>query len=482
MPPVPFPRELAQAISDPNFKRDLQKVIEIGKNIWPEVDAAARKKGDKGHLYARIAERCHLALMGVKMAASTGGSGLTKPGPAGPPQNPPVMHGMMYCLGLVEKIVRTDFRAGDMARLAKLPALLKRIRHLLRVYYDFVVGGRQHSDLIFCDWDSMLLVALMLHQAGLCFQLEPLRLRAAMAASNGELEKFFLDDELDIGLFRQTAFVLERYVEADPESEDTDRMAAGDVEDAADDDLTAHVMSWLLGDVLVAFIMEDENTGSSDSRRWAGKAMTRLVEWSTSKTIRTTLGDALTDAMRPIYWTPSLLVRFSHAGGLGALFGDWTNSTCRNLCEDILNDMPEAVWDNQTPASLAVVTRELQTKVNSEGSVIAKTPIFINAFLNMYRRHSLAPFHAAARLENFDSPVIFYYLSHRIKQDSLPMLTLQDWLDLVTTYIDMPHSTERRYHWSNMTVSARWDCMELYGCSAEGCPEKRELRRLRERR
>ncbi|KAJ6587868.1 hypothetical protein B0H19DRAFT_195445 [Mycena capillaripes] len=362
---------------------------------------------------------------------------------------------------------------------------MKRIRHLLRVFYDFCVGQRQHPDLVFCDWEKMFDVGLTLHHIGLALQLEPPRLRAAMAAGGKELEKFLLDDELDVGDFRKAAIAIERRVAADVESEDADHMAAHEIEAEADNDLAAHVMSCFLGDIMVAFILNEKSESNADEKRWASKAMTRLVHWSTSATLRSTLGDPLTDAIRPIYWSTPVLIKFSQAGGLGSLFSDWVNSTCRDMCEELLDQLPDAVWENQTPASLLTVTRELQVKLNHDGKDFATTPIFVNACYNMYRLYSLAPFHKAARTQKHDTPVIFYYVAHHIKRDPTlynAMRTRADWGRLLADYVKMPHSVEQRYQWANRTISSRWDCLEFFGCCAEGCPEKQALEALRDRR
>ncbi|KAJ6470865.1 hypothetical protein C8R45DRAFT_1014831 [Mycena sanguinolenta] len=425
-----------------------------------------------------------MARMGIKLASIAESSPLLIPGLARL-QNPPIANGMMHCVNSIDKIVRKDYRAGQAIGFEHLPRLLKRVRHLLRVYYDFAVGQRQHPDLVFCDWEQIFHVGLTLHQVGLCLQLDPPRLRAAMAAGGHELEKFLLDDDLDVGDFRKAAILIERRVAADVESDDSDRMAAGEIEQAVANDLAAHVLAWWFGDIAVAFIVHETPNSNDDEKRWASKAMARLVHWSTSDTLRMTLGDSLTDAMRPIYWSMPLLVKFSQAGGLGALFGDWVNSTCKDLCEEALKKMPDAVWENQTPASLRCVTREMQIKLrdSDEGPDLAVTPIFVNAFFNMYRLYGLAPFHRASRNETHDTPIVFYYVAHHIKRDTLQMTTRADWKRLLADYVAMPESTAQRYRWANLTISGRWDCIEFFGCCAgETCPERRALEALREKR
>ncbi|KAJ7135084.1 hypothetical protein C8R46DRAFT_649532 [Mycena filopes] len=483
MPPVPFPAHLAAAIQSDEFKRDLERFTETASKMMPDVVIASRKKGETGTLDQRIEERSQLAITGVKLAA-LGERGLLVPGSASS-RTPPKPNGMMNCVRMVDKIIRRDYgipeKKPDFSLLAYL---LKRIRHLLRVHYNFEVGKRRHPDLEFCDWETMLEVGLILHQVGLCLQLDPPRLRAVMASGGRELEEILLDDELDVGEFRTAAVIIEERVAADVESEDTDRMAAGDIEEEAEQDLAAHVVSWFYGDITVAFILNEHPGSDVDEKRWAGKALKRLVHWSTSPTFRSALGDPLTDAMRPIYWSPPLLVKFSQAGGLAALFGDWVNSTCRDMCEDVLTALPEAAWDHQTPASLLAITREMQFKVSQSSSEITNQPIFVNACFNIFKRYGLQPFSRAARRESHHDSVVFYYLTHRIKRDhSQPeMQTRAAWARLLTQFVELPRAMERRYAWGNLTISGKWDCLEFFGCDAEGCPAQAALEALRDRR
>ncbi|KAJ6532916.1 hypothetical protein DFH09DRAFT_131709 [Mycena vulgaris] len=299
-----------------------------------------------------------------------------------------------------------------------------------------------------------------------------------MAEGGKELEAVLLDDELDVGIFRKSAYVIERQVEEDVEAEDTDRQAAGEIEDQATNDLAAHILSWFYGDITVAFILNNSTGSDTNSKRWAQKATARLVQWSTSPIYRSALGDPLTDAMRPIYWSIPVLTKFAQAGGLGALFGDWVNSSCRDLCEEVLTKLPDAAWEAQTPASLLVVTRELQVKLNAETSAIVTTPIFVNACFNMHTRYGLAPFHRAAKCETYRDPVVFYYVAHRIKRDVLQMRTRADWRRLLGEYVAMPYSMSQRYSWANCTISGKRDCLEFFGCDAEGCPEQAALMAL----
>ncbi|KAJ7438817.1 hypothetical protein B0H11DRAFT_1884261 [Mycena galericulata] len=463
-------------LMDDKFWSDLKALTSMGEKVMPRVNNASRESGQSGTLDERIEQRCQFARMGLQLAAITGSPLMIK-GPA-PRNNPLIPNGMMYCITLVSSIVRNNQKS----EFSKLAYLFKRIRHILRVFYDWLVGKRPHPDLIFCDWEKIFDVGITLHQVGLCLQFDPPRLRAVMDKGGKELEAFLLDDELDVGKFRKAAIAIEQRVAADVESEDADRMAAGEIEEAAGEDLAAHIMSWFYGDISVAFIL-NENSGSDENeKRWAQKATKRLVHWSTSVTLRDALGDPLTDAMRPIYWSMPVLTKFGQAGGLAALFGDWVNSSCTELCAEALKKLPDAAWENQTPASLFAVTRQLQFKLNHEGDTFARTSIFVNACFNMYKLYGLAPFRKAAKCETHDDPVVFYYVDHHIKHDGLRMRSREDWRRLLEEYINMPHSVRNRYIWSNLTVSGQWDCLDLYGCSAEECPEKKALLELRKKR
>ncbi|KAJ7165351.1 hypothetical protein C8R46DRAFT_997789 [Mycena filopes] len=393
---------------------------------------------------------------------------------------------MMYCVNLVEKIVRKDYgRPGQRVEFAKLPYLLKRIRHLLRVFFDFIVGERTHPDMIFCDWKQLFDVGLSLHQVGLCLQLDPPRLRAVMEAGGRELEVFLLDDELDVGDFRKAAILIEQRVAADVEAEDAERLAASEIEQAAGKDLASHIMAWFYGDMSVAFILNEHTGSGADEKRWAKKALDRLAHWSTSVTLRATLGDSLTDAMRPIYWSTPVLTKFCQAGGLAALFGDWVNSACTGLCEDALKELPDAAWENQNSASLAAITRELQAKLNQESDEVASTPIFIDACFSIFTHYGLGPLQKAGRRESPHDPVVFYYLAHHLKRLPSPTNTAPqrtDFARILADYTAMPRSMQDRYGWANLTIAGKWDCLDFYGCKAEACPEKAVLEGLRARR
>ena len=176
-------------------------------------------------------------------------------------------------------------------------------------------------------------VGIKLHECGLFLQLSPSRLRACLSTAP-EMETFVLDDPIDLGRWRLEAAAVQQTVNADPEADDDDRERAMDLEDKAGNDIAAYQLAFFLGDVLVAFLLNPVNDEKDRERQ--EKAMKRLVMISTSPMYRRALGDALTDAMRPVYWTPKVLLKFSHAGGLPALVEDWVSRLERSLRQKVL--------------------------------------------------------------------------------------------------------------------------------------------------
>lgn len=43
----------------------------------------------------------------------------------------------------------------------------------------------------------------------------------------------------------------------------------------------------------------------------------------------------------------------------------------REVCEETLRKLPDAAWDKQTKESMAVITREIQTKLANDGRSLA---------------------------------------------------------------------------------------------------------------
>jgi hypothetical protein len=81
-------------------------------------------------------------------------------------------------------------------------------------------------------------------------------------------------------------------------------------------------MVFSVGDLLVAWLLISP-TGDREERRAEG-ALHCLMRYSAASPYRKpeVFGDALTDAMCPLFTTPSVLLHFALAGGLPALFRD----------------------------------------------------------------------------------------------------------------------------------------------------------------
>lgn len=110
----------------------------------------------------------------------------------------------------------------------------------------------------------------------------------------------------------------------------------------------------------------------------------------------------------------------------------------------------------------------------------------MKAYFNIYKRHDVAPFTAAARHENWQTSVVYYFLSHRIRNDEALAASLATglpaWQKLMDEYVSLPNSIERRYKWNNLNISDKWDCLTHYGCDNDGCEEKKTLLGARTRR
>ncbi|KAH7905244.1 hypothetical protein BJ138DRAFT_1017982 [Hygrophoropsis aurantiaca] len=378
------------------------------------------------------------------------------------------------------KIYSTIMKYGPVghAELAEIPKLLRRIRHLLRVYYDALITSKKTPEFKYCDMADINDVGLKLHEAGVFLQLSPVRLRA-LFSSAPEMDVFLFDDPIDIGKWRLEAEAAVQAVKSDEEADDDDRERMIDLEEKSGNDCASYQMIFFIGDLLAAFILNPVLDAKDKER--AERAMARLVAISTIPVYRSAFGDPLTDAMRPIYWTPKALVRFAHAGGLPALMGDWAESTCKDgICKTAVETLPAKAWNHQTSESLLGVMRELINKVERDGSDITTTPVFANIMHQIYSRYGLDPFERASRLS--DSEIIFYFLHRRLSKKPHKFQNAADWISLLAKYNHVPQATRQRHGWMLKTISGRWDCLDLYGCEYSGCPEKSELFQLKERR
>ncbi|TDL29013.1 hypothetical protein BD410DRAFT_391 [Rickenella mellea] len=434
--------------------------------MFARLNNSAKMSGNiDGPLEEVVAQRCRFALVGHEFGAMRT-KGFTQL------ETPPLENGMMDCVNRVKRIVIERTPGTNRNEYAELPGLFRRIRTLLRVFYDYTMSRTETPDLKYCDFPQVFDVIFTLHQVGLYAQLDPSRLQAMMAEGGTDMETFLLNEPLDVGPWIRYAHHVEQDVEQDQEADGDDWSKANDVGKLANEDGAAHSLIWLIGDLNVAFLLGQPT--NNDESRWAGKAMKRLIKWSTDPFYKKVLGDGLTDAMRPIYWNASLLVKFSRAGGIAALYADWADSSYPDHCEEILGTLPEPSWENQTKTSLMAVTREFQNKITlsrSRGLNIVKHPAFLNALHNIHSRYGLAPFQKTAKLETWRSPIIFQFLSHRIKKDGLTFRTTQDWIPLLDEFVHLPSAIIRRYKWLHMSISCRWNCITFYGCDNKFCSE-----------
>ncbi|KAF5355434.1 hypothetical protein D9758_006426 [Tetrapyrgos nigripes] len=420
--------------------------------------------------FARVGER-------MQTTTGAGSSPFTETGIV-TRTTPPIENGACWCYENALKIVEGDRRD----EFHKLSAMFRRLRYLIRVYYNYRVTQARTSNLKkYCDFPTVFDMVMNLHKLGLYLQVDLPRLWALMAAGGPSFEKLLLDDELDIGPYRVIHKEMTRQLDQDELADDDNREVLQIVSDKAEKDLATYAMTWFFVNLHVVFVFA-ETQDHPERKRWAENALRRLIVWSTSDAWRDTLGDPLTDSIRLINWNKDALV---HVSILLA------NTSCIKLCEDILKGLPASAWDKQTRASLVSITRALSAKTehSDDGREVLRHPIFSNALFQMYKRHGIALFRAAGKPETWRTPVLFHFLSHSLKRATLEMQTQlvassssPTWKKLLDEYIYLPCSVERRYKWSNLGISDKWDCVEFHGCDNENCPEKAELMEVRDAR
>ncbi|KAL4245906.1 hypothetical protein ABKN59_009568 [Abortiporus biennis] len=305
-----------------------------------------------------------------------------------PLKNPPISSGMTDVLNTLKAIL---LKPSARDRYAIVPDLFRRIRYLLRVYYNARMTGRKPAEFKYCDVEDIYDVGLKLHRIGLTLQLTPSRLRA-LWASAPDLDKFLFDEDFDIGEFRIQSQKLKDAVNADPEAEPSEKSTVSEYVYKAGDGLCAYQMAYMIGDLLVAWIIIDPFT--EVEKRRSDRALQVLVKYSASPLHRSTLGDPLTDAMTPIYTNQKYLVRF----GLPALFDDWVASIGNHtFCKDAVETLPKVAWEHQTPESLVGIMRALISKLRHDGESLATTPVFARIIHEIYSLRARA---LRARIHN----------------------------------------------------------------------------------
>ncbi|CCM03023.1 uncharacterized protein FIBRA_05140 [Fibroporia radiculosa] len=266
---------------------------------------------------------------------------------------------------------------------------------------------------------------------------------------------FLLDEPLDIGKWRKDAHDTKIAVDADPESDDDDRMHSIEMEDVAGKDLAAYHMVFFVADLLVSLALIHPNNVAEKTRR--KRAMAKIVEYSTCPMHRLALGDNLTDSMRPLYWMEKVIVRFAHAGGLPALF-DWAQSMATKFCDDAIQNLP----------------------MEMEGGSFAATPIFARIMHEIFTHYKLEPFERGSTLSH--NNIIFFFLHRRLSRKPSTYKTPDAMLTLLKKFDHVPRTTRKRHGWMILAVSGRWDCLTLYGWGYFCCPELKALLELKDRR
>jgi hypothetical protein len=98
----------------------------------------------------------------------------------------------------------------------------------------------------------------------------------------------------------------------------------------------------------------------------------------------------------------------------------------------------------------------------------------------IYSRYGLDPFERASTLS--DSMILFYFIHSRLSKKPQKFQSAQDWIPLLQKYRNVPRTTRKRHGWIILSLSGRWDCLDMYGCAYPQCPELAALQELKHRR
>ena len=74
----------------------------------------------------------------------------------------------------------------------KVTYMMRRVCHLLRVFYNWKVAKVETPELVSCDCDRVIDVAFKLHMGRPCHQLDPPRLEALMSQGGEDFERSLL--------------------------------------------------------------------------------------------------------------------------------------------------------------------------------------------------------------------------------------------------------------------------------------------------
>ncbi|KAH7883090.1 hypothetical protein F5I97DRAFT_1930674 [Phlebopus sp. FC_14] len=273
---------------------------------------------------------------------------------AAPLQQPPIVTSTTYT---VTKLHTTIMKDGPVSHTEWaeahhfVPALCRRIRHLLRVYYDAVETSRTKPQFKYCDMQHI---------------------------NDGSYTKPVVSSRLDFKLYSSISEGGVWAVKADPESDDDDRERMIELESRSGKDCAAYQVAFFLGDILISFLLNPVNDAKDKLRDQ--KVMARFVMMSTFIGSRKCSFDF---CMR----------------GMPALIGDRAESTCKDgVCKSAVEKLPGKAWAHQTPESLSKIMRRLLCKIKMDGDEFTTTPIFANIMHQIYSRYGLDPLERASRL------------------------------------------------------------------------------------
>ncbi|KAF9804512.1 hypothetical protein IEO21_09354 [Rhodonia placenta] len=390
--------------------------------------------------------------------------------------DPPVSGGMTDTLSRLKAIIMKEGPVSQ-SEYTEVPVLLRRLRYLLRAFYDAKIMKKSPVDPKYYDLKSMADVGLQLHRLGIYLQLKPARLRA-LCKTAPDTEVLVLDEPMDIGKWRKQAHNAAQALLEDPESNDSESVSVAELEVSADDDLAAFEMVPFVADVLVAFIQIPAHDNADKRRK--GKALKRLVEFSTCPLHRSALGDYLADSMRPLYGSDKLTQDFVAAGGLPALVLDWAESFATTTSQKALDKLHSGAWQNQSVESLQHILRGLIHKVEKDVDEAVVNPLFVRIVHEIYSRYGKAPFERGSQLSH--NEIIIFFLWRRFSSKPNAYKSPEAILGLLKKYRNVPWTTRQRHGWMTLSISGRWDCIEMYGCKHADCPERQVLLYLKEKR
>lgn len=107
-------------------------------------------------------------------------------------------------------------------------------------------------------------------------------------------------------------------------------------------------------------------------------------------------------------------------------------------------------------------------------------PLFVRIVHEIYSRYGKAPFERGSQLSH--NEIIIFFLWRRFSSKPNAYKSPEAILGLLKKYRNVPWTTRQRHGWMTLSISGRWDCIEMYGCKHADCPERQVLLYLKEKR